>query len=199
MTILDAPDASMRRRRNLWLVSIGVVLAAVVGVIAVLGGFNEVPIEKLPVIQLGDTYSGNEVDTQITGTYLTNTQPRQTFDADEGEQYFVVQATLLNTTATPDVLDTGLVRILLGEDVAPEDEPYNVVNADNGFSLDFLQPGLEVHALYFWVIPDKVDDGTDVIVGVLERHEIDDARYGGKVYSRGEPIARIVTTIGAQL
>lgn len=168
-----------------------------VALIAALGGFNEVPIEKLPVIELGETYSSNEVDTRITGTYLTPQQPGYTFEADEGMQYFVVEATLLNTTTTPDVLDRGLVRILLGDVVGPSEAPYGVVK-DGGFSLDFLQPGLEVHALYFWIVPDTVAEGDDVVVGVFERHLIDDPRYGGDVYSSGEPMARVISTIGTR-
>ena len=194
---MDAPAAPARRRRSWWLLWVGATAVVAVALIAVLGGFNEVPIEKLPVIELGETYSSNEVDTTVTGTYLTLQQPGYTFDADEGMQYFVVEATALNTTSTPDVLDRGLVRILLGDEVGPEDPPDGVVK-DGGFSLDFLQPGLEVHALYYWLVPDTVADGDDVVVGVFERHLIDDPRYGGDVYSLGEPMARVITTIGTR-
>jgi len=195
-----APPTQTGRRSRAWRawVVVGAAAVAAVGAIALLGGFADVPIEKLPVIDIGDTYSGNEVDTQITGTYLTDRKPGYTFDADEGMQYFVVRATLLNTGNDTDVLDTGLVRILLGEHVFPADAPDGVVKEGTTFSLDFLQPGLEVRALYFWEIPDSVDDGDDVVVGVFERHLIDDPRYGGKVYSPGEPMARVITTIGAR-
>ena len=186
------------RRRPLWLLWVLVAAAAAVAVVALLGGFNEVPIEKLPVIELGETYSSNEVDTTITGTYLVKQQPGYTFDADEGMQYFVVEATLVNTTNTTDVLDTGLVRILLGDAVAPADEPRGVVRAGTGFDLDFLQPGLEVRALYYWLVPDTITEGDDVVVGVFERHLVDDPRYGGEVYSPGEPMARVITTIGTE-
>ncbi|CAN5276393.1 hypothetical protein BH09ACT5_BH09ACT5_12640 [soil metagenome] len=191
-----AATAPPRRRRGLWVLGAVAVAAALVAVIALLGGFNDVPIEKLPVIELGDTHSGNEVDTRITGTYLTKQQPGYTFDADAGMQYFVVEATLLNTQDTTEVIDTGLVRVLLGDEIAPADDPDGVVKAGTAFSLDFLQPGLEVRALYFWLIPDTVAEGDDVVVGVFERHLVDDPRYGGAVYSSGEPMARVITTIG---
>ena len=71
------------RRRNLWVAWVLGAAAAIIGVVALLGGFNEVPIEKLPRIELGDSYAGNEVDTIITGSYLTFQQPGQIFSADE--------------------------------------------------------------------------------------------------------------------
>lgn len=188
----------MTRRRGLWVLGIVVAAATAVAAVALLGGFNEVPIEKLPVIELGDVYSGNEVDVQVTGSYLTEQQPGYTFDADEGEQYFVVEVTLLNTQNDTDVLDTGLIRLLLGDEVLPEEEPYGVINGDTGFSMDFLQPGLEMHALYFWLIDDSVDDGDDVVVGIFERHAVEDPRYGEAGAYASEPMARIITTIGTR-
>lgn len=191
----DAP-APTRGRRNLGLLAVGAVVVVLVVLVAALGGFNDVAVEKLPVIALGDTYAGTEVETRVTGTYLTGQQPGYTFDADEGMQYFVVQATLLNTDKDTDVLDTGLIRILLGDAVAPGDQPKGVLDADKNQAFGFLQPGLPVHVLYFWQVPDSIGNGDEVIVGVFDRHLVVDPRLGGKVYSSGEPVARIVTTIG---
>jgi len=185
----------VRRRRGLWVLGIVVAAATAVAAVALLGGFNEVPIEKLPVIELGETYEGSEVQTTITGTYLTSIRPGETFEADEGKQFFVVEASLLNTDRDTDVLDTGLLRILLEPDVQPADDPDGVA-MDDGRDLDFLQPGLTVNALFFWVVPDTIEDGDEVVVGVFDRHVVEDPRFGDAGAYASEPVARVVTTIG---
>ena len=192
----EAAPARARRRtlRPLWVI---VSFAAVVGVIAALGGFADVPVEKLPVIALGEAHQGSDVEATIRGSYLTATQPGQTFEADEGMQYFVVEARLLNTSTGPDVLDRGLVRILLGDVVAPEDEPYGFIDADSGLGLDFLQPGITVNALYFWQVPTTVAAGDELFVGIFDRERIvDDPIFGDTRYST-EPVVRVITTVGA--
>ena len=60
----------MRRRLPWWLWAL-VGAGSLVGIVALLGGFNEVPIEKLPQVQLGEPFVGNEVALQVDDIYLS--------------------------------------------------------------------------------------------------------------------------------
>ena len=52
-----APDR-VRRRVPWWLWAIGAIVV-VIGVIAAIGGFNDVPISRVPTIALGSTFHAN--------------------------------------------------------------------------------------------------------------------------------------------
>jgi hypothetical protein len=196
--VTDAPVAPARTRGR-W--RIWVILAAaavvVVGGIAALGGFNDVPVASLPELQLGDTHHGNEVDTVVTSVYLTTRAPGQQFDADPGTQYLVVAATMLNTTDSPGGLTTDLVRVLLEGEVSANDDPRGLVDPRTGNQVGFLQPGIPLDAVFSWEVDDSVQVGDDIIIGLFDRFALDDPRFGDTAYSAATPTARILTTIGA--
>lgn len=171
-------------------------MVVVVGGIAALGGFNDVPLSSLPKVQLGETHHGSEVDTVITSVYLSKRAPGQQFDADDGQQYLVVAATLLNTTKGTDGPTTALVRVLLDGEVSANDEPYGLTDPRTGNSVGFLQPGIPLKAVFSWLVDDTVKDGDDIIIGLFERFAVDDPRFSDTAYTT-EPTARILTTIGA--
>lgn len=179
----------------MWAVLAIAVVVVAVGISA-LGGFSDVPDEKLPVIELGEVQHGSQVDTTVTSVTLSARAPGQTFDADEGKQYLVVSATLLNTTKTPTTLTSELVRVLIEGEVSAND-PGSFVDPRTGNQVGFLQPGIPLDAVFSWEIDDTVAEGDDVIVGVFDHFPIDDPRYSDGAYSPAEPVARILTTVGA--
>lgn len=182
-----------------WLWVLAAVLAAVT-TITLLGGFSEVPVEKLPVIELGAAQPGNEVTTTITGVYLTDRAVVTGYELDEGVTNLVVTGTLLNTTDRPSILGQDLVRVLVEGVINPDDDdPDRAVELRNGSSLGFLQPGLPVEVAWVWkVSTDSVEVGDDIIVGVFERYKIEyDPVFGDDAFTSAQPIARIITTVGA--
>lgn len=170
----------------------------VIGGVAALGGFNDVPQTALPVLRLGDTHHGNEVDTVITSVYLTTRAPGQVFDADPGTQFLVVAATMLNTTHDTRTLTSDLVRVLLEGEVSGNDDPdRGLIDPRTGSQVGFLQPGIPLEGVFVWEVDDTVKDGDEIIVGLFDRFALDDPRFSDTAYTNPSPTARILTTIGA--
>ena len=194
----DAPDSPARRRGawRVWAVVLAA-LAVAVAAIAGLGGFADVPTSSLPVIALGDTHHGSEVDTTITSVSLTTRAPGQSYEADEGTQYLVVAATLLNTTDDPGSMTSELVRVLLEGEIDPSDDGRGLVDPRTGNQVGFLQPGIPLDAVFWWEVDDTVKDGDDIIVGLFDHFPVDDPRFGDTAYSAPTATARILTTVGA--
>ena len=196
MTDAAAPQPRTRGRWRVWLIS-AVAVVVVVGGIAALGGFNDVPVEDLPELSLGDTHHGNEVDTVVTSVYLATRVPGREYEAEEGTQYLLVTATLLNTTEGPAGLTTDLVRVLLDGQISGNDQANALANPRTGGQVGFLQPGIPVHGVFFWEVDDTVKAGDDIIIGLFDRFPVDDPRFDGTAYTNPTPTARILTTIGA--
>jgi hypothetical protein len=189
-----APRAPLHRR--LWWLWVVVAAAAAVGLIAALGGFRDVPIESLREISVGDAHVGTQMTTTITGIELASQSPGQGFDADEGMQYLVITATLENTSNTTLTMTRDLVRIILDGAVDETEGPYNLIDLQARDQLYFAQPGLPVDVAFTWVVPDTVEEGDDILVGLFDRFSTEDPRFDGDVQTRPTPTARIVTTIG---
>ena len=196
----DAADRRLRRRPPWWAwTALGI--AASIGLIAALGGFNDVPLARLPAVELGETFVGNEVETTVTGVYLTTRPAGQQYDAPEGMQYLVVEVTATNTTAEPSLLTPKLIKVLVPGVI----DPYNdgaefggVLDPRTGDQADPLQPGLPTTLLYRWEVPvEAASVGDDVFVGVFERHRIyGDPVFGDGAFSTGA-VVRIITTVGS--
>ena len=193
----DAPATPTRRggRWRVWAIVVATVIV-IVGGIAALGGFNDVPVTSLPKLQLGDIHHGNEVDTVITSVYLTTRAPGQQFDADFGKQYLVVAATMSNTTNAPGGLTNDLVRVLLDGQVSANDPTQGLVDPRTGDFVGFLQPSIPLNAMFSWKVDDSVKNGDDIIIGLFDRFPVDDPRFSDTAYS-ATATARILTTIGA--
>ncbi len=196
MTDAAATQPRTRGRWRVWVI-LAAAAVAIIGGITVLGGFKDVPVETLPELSLGETHHGNEVDTVITSVYLTSRLPGREYDADEGVQYLVVDATLLNTTDTPDTLTSELLRVVLDGQVTRTDDPRGPVDPRTGNAVGFLQPGLPVRTVFWWEVSDTASEGDDLVIGLFERFPVDDPRFDGTAYSAPKVTATIDTTIGA--
>jgi hypothetical protein len=170
-------------------------LVVIVGGVAALGGFADVPVEGLPELSLGDTHHGNEVDTVVTAVHLADRVPGRQYDADEGKQYLVVEATALNTSDGPGGLTADLVRVLLEGEVSGNDAG-SFVDPRTGNQVGFLQPGIPLDGVFYWEVDDSVRDGDDIIIGLFDRFAVDDPRFSDTAYTT-TVTARILTTVGA--
>lgn len=194
----DAP-ASPAPRRGAWRVwaGIGVGLLVVIAAIAGLGGFSDVPTSSLPKLQLGDTHHGGELDTVITSVRLTTTAPGRIYQADEGKQYLIVSATLLNTTDHASLFGYDAVRVLLDGQVDPDEDGLGLIDPRTGSLVSFLQPGIPLDGVYTWEVDASVAEGDDIIVGLFDRFAVDDPRFSDTGYTAATATARILTTVGA--
>lgn len=194
----DATAATVRRFRFPWWAWTLTAIAVVAGIVALLGGFNDVPIEKLPKIELGESIDGTELRSTIDRVYLSPTAPVSGTEAGDGEQYLVVEATLENLTHATSTFSYDAVRVLLGDIVKVDDDPSILLELRSGDSFGELQPGLPTKVAFLWKVPlDQVSVGDDVIIGVFVRNPVKgDPVFGDTAFSSPTPIARIVTTIG---
>lgn len=191
-------EAPTPRRRLRWVLWVLLALVAALAAIILLGGFNDVPVEKLPVAELGSTQVGNELTTTITGVHLSEKAPVTGYDLEEGKVDLVVEATLTNTTNSSSLFGFDAVRVLLDGVIDPDrDPPYSLIELRSGGGLSFLQPGLPTKVAYVWhVDSSKVAAGDKIIVGVFQRHPVADDPLFSDAQSAAAPVVRIITTIG---
>ena len=180
-----------------WWLWVALAVVAALAAVTLLGGFNDVPVEKLPVAELGSTQVGNELTTTITGVHLSTSAPVTGYDLDEGKVDVVVEATLTNTTDRPNYFAGNAVRVFLDGVIDPDrDEPDSVIELRSGGALPFLQPGLPTKVSYIWTV-DAADvaAGDQIVAGVFQRHPVADDPLFSDAQSAPEPIVRIITTI----
>lgn len=184
-------------RRIPWWAWVLAVAVLVTGLIAALGGFRDVPIEKIPTIELREPHLGGQLTTTVTRIYLSSVQPASGYEPDDGEQYVVVEATVDNTTAEPSIFGRDLLRIVVDGVVEPDVAPDGVYFARQGVVLDFLQPGVQADMIFTWPVPEgTVAPGDDAIIGIFEQFQVlDDPVFGDTAYGSPTPTARILTTI----
>ncbi len=130
------------RRRIPWWAWVLGCAAVVIATIAVLGGFNDVPVEKLPKIALGESYTTNEVEVTVLSAELSDGTPVNHYTED-GKQYVIVEVELTATTDEPTLIASKLLRVLLEGVISPDDgETLDMDEVRNGTYPDPLQPGL---------------------------------------------------------
>ncbi|MDQ2697756.1 MAG: hypothetical protein M3Y46_03095, partial [Actinomycetota bacterium] len=167
------------------------------GVVALLGGFNEVPVAKLPVIEVGQTHVGNEVSLRVDDIHLSSTAPVTDYDAPEGSRYLVIEATAENVTTSPNIFLRNALRVIVEGAVSGNDGPYSVVDLRTGSGVPFLQAGLPMRVAFLWEVDEAgVEPGDDIVVGIFERYDfVDDPRFDDSK-TAPVPVVRILDTIG---
>lgn len=189
-------ETTTTRRRLPWWLWVALAVVAAVGAVALLGGFNEVPVEKLPVVELGSTQVGNEITTKVTGVHLATTAPTSGYDLPDGKVDVVVEATLTNTTDTANLFASNAIRVLLTGVISPDRDEPSLIELRSGSAVQFLQPGLPTKVAYVWQVDSAdVAAGDSIVVGVFQRHPDTENPLFPDAQSAAEPVARIITTI----
>jgi hypothetical protein len=195
--IESSPPARRTKRRLPWWLWTLIGAGSIIGIVALLGGFNEVPYTKLPQVQMGEAFVGNEVALQVDDIYLSRTAPVTGYDpAEEGDVFLVVETTAENTTNKPNIFIDRALRVLVDGAIGSTDAPYSVVDLRTGAYLDFLQPGLPLKVAYLWPVDERfIDPGQEIFLGIFERYAQEDPRFDDY---RSEPVAivRLAESIG---
>jgi hypothetical protein len=173
-------------------------IVAAIAVVTALGGFNDVPESKLPLVQLGDSVDGEEIRASVTSIYLSPTRPMSDLDAEAGIQYLVVEATLENTTTRPNIFQYDVVRVALDGVIEPTAQTEALIELRTGQQVSFLQSGMSTEVAYVWQV-DAADaaPGDEIFAGIFDRYKVaNDPIFGDTAYTAPTPIARISTEIG---
>lgn len=188
---------SVRRRVPWWGWVLGAAVLAVGGV-AALGGFNDVPVQKLPVIELGQTYSTNAIDVTVLSVELRDIPPFRDFPTD-GREYVTVVVEATATGDEPSTFARDLIAVLLEGLISPDDRSTyaTVKEMRNGDVFTILQPNLPTRLAYTWEIPaGSAHVGDQIVVGIFEQHAVPDSPVFEDM-KVAVPIVRIITTLEA--
>lgn len=170
---------------------------SLVGIVALLGGFNEVPYQRLPQVRLGEAFVGNEVKLQVDDIYLSRTAPVTGYEVDDGEVYLVVEVTAENVTTEPNVFLRRALRVLVDGAIPADKAPENVVELRTGDGVNFLQAGLPTRVAFVWKLDeDLIEPGQEIFLGIFERYDVPDDPRFDDAKSDPVPIVRLAETIG---
>lgn len=184
-----------RRRIPWWAWVIGCVVVAV-GTVAALGGFSDVPVQKLPTIELGETYSTNEVDVTVLGVELSDGTPFNHYTED-GKEYVNVEVEVTATTDAPTLIAGDLIRVLL-EGVIDVDERPEPDELRNGTYPATLQPGLPMRIGYSWEVDaGSVKVGDPIVIGIFAEYDDPNSAIFDDAKTPPVPVVRIVTEVGS--
>lgn len=186
----------MPRRRPPWWAWILVAGAVLIGGIAAVGGFNDVPAQALPRIELGETYSTNEVEVTVLSAVISEGSAFHGF-TDDGKVHVIVAVEATALTNAPSRFARELIRVLI-EDVIDPGTAATVRELRNGDPVGSLQPRLPVRLAYEWEVPqDSVRPGDEIIVGVFEQYDAPDSPIFDDAKSAPTAVVRVVTTLKA--
>jgi hypothetical protein len=190
-----APARRNAHRRLPWWGWTLLVAAAIIVAVGALGGFGDVPVQKVPRIELGETRAGVEIDVRVDEVAVTDVRPGTGNPAPEGSRFLVVEALLVNTGTSPTFLLDDSIRLVADRLVGVDDDPDSVVEARRGEPLTFLQPGLPTSVAYLWEVPTGAALPEEVVVGILERYRVSDDLIFDDAYGAPTAVARVVTGI----
>jgi hypothetical protein len=168
-------------------------LVVAVGIVAAVGGFRDVPIQKVRTIPLGSVFHGRELDTRVLGARIVTTAPRGAITT--GGPWLEIDVDTTNTSDAPVPRTAIDLRTIVTGAVGPTDEPSSITGPRGGYPPS-LQPGVRTRLSFLWALGARpVHAGDRVVVGLFEETPVDDAIAGG-VYSDPEVRVRLQFTIG---
>lgn len=171
-----------------WLITgAGAVLLATT---AVFGGLEAAAVDPTPVVAVGETFSGSDLDMTVIGVELRDElsdERGQTLvfpDEEKGERVLVVTVDVVNTfdKPRPSTANAPQSPVVDGIRIEGLDEKGDVLRADDGGRAPRLQPDVPARLLLTWTVgPDDFHDG-DVVTLTLP----DSDHYVGQSVMRGD-------------
>jgi hypothetical protein len=188
-------------RRFPWWAWSALAILVVVGSVAALGGFRDVPITRVPTISLGDTYRGAEVDARITGSELMDAAPDGSTPR-PGHRYLALDVTVTDTTDHPVPATAITLRAVAGSAatgsaVTADQTAALMLLTRDGQTPASLEPGVPTLLSFFWQVPTAaLDDGDRFVAGVFQSVPQSNVIFGSS-YSDPTAVVRMVLHVGA--
>lgn len=168
-----------------WLITgAGAVLLAAT---AAFGGLETAAVEPTPVVAVGETFAGSDLEMTVVGVELSDDRENAAVfpDEEKGERVLVVTVDVVNTFPKPrgaaasSASSSPVVDGILLEGL---EEKGQVSRADDGVISPRLQPDVPVRLLLSWIVgPDDFHDGQEVTLTLP-----DSDHYVGQSVMRGD-------------
>jgi hypothetical protein len=135
---------------------------------AVFGGLEAAPVDPVPAIAVGETFSGSDLDMTVVGVELRSDRGNTSVfpDEEKDERVLIVTVDVTNTFSSPRASAVGgktpLVDGILidGFDMRP-----SVSRADDGTGSPRLQPDVPARLQLAWLVgPDDFHDGDEILL-----------------------------------
>ncbi|MGW9157170.1 MULTISPECIES: hypothetical protein [unclassified Microbacterium] len=171
-----------------WLITgAGAVLLATT---AVFGGLEAAAVDPTPVVEVGETFTGSELEMTVVGVELRDelsAESGQTLvfpDEEKGERILVVTVDVVNTfdKPRPSTANGPQSPVLDGIRIEGLDAKGDVLRADDGKRAPRLQPDVPARMLLTWIVgPDDFHDGDEITLTLP-----DSDHYVGQSVMRGD-------------
>ncbi|MEJ1923532.1 hypothetical protein [Microbacterium sp. KHB019] len=160
--------------------------AVLLAATALFGGLEAAAVDPIPVISVGETFAGSDLEMTVTGVELRDDRgPMAIFpDEEKGERILVVTVDAVNTFATPRGA-TSLSEsspMIDGIRIEGLEAKGEVFRADDGRISPTLQPDVPARLLLAWIVgPGDFHDGDEIALTLP-----DSTHYVGQSVMRGD-------------
>ena len=179
--------------------------AALLAVTALFGGLEAAAVDPVPVVAVGETFEGSDLEMTVVGVELRDERSSALVfpDEEKGERVLAVEIDVVNTFSTPRGSATSSKNSAVVDGIRIEglDDTAAVSRADDGTGSPMLQPDVPVRLLLAWVVgPDDFHDGDEIRLTLPDStHRVgqsvvrgdywDDVRIGATVTARVDEVA----------
>ena len=153
---------------------------------AVFGGLEAAAVDPIPALEVGDTYTGSDLELSVVGVELRDDRGMAALfpDEEKGERLLVVTVDVVNTFPKPrgSTSISPTSAVVDGIRIEGFDEKPTVSRADDGLAAPMLQPDVPARLLLAWLVgPDDVRDGEELALTLP-----DSTHYVGQSVIRGD-------------
>jgi hypothetical protein len=185
--------ADGRRRRVPWWAWTLAAIAVVIGVVAALGGFADVPITRVRTIALGSTFHGQQVDSRVLGARVVAKAPGGSVSKKGAWLELDLEST--DRTDAPVPVDAVSLRTIVGPIGAGSGPDATLLS--RGGSPAELQPGIPTRLAVLWQVrTGAIRDGDRIVVGLFQQVPLTGRTVVVGQYGPPEVQARLQFTVG---
>ncbi|MFK0240106.1 hypothetical protein ACIQTX_04520 [Microbacterium sp. NPDC090281] len=175
--------------------------AVILATTAVFGGLEAAAVDPTPVVKVGETFAGSDLEMTVVGVELRDELSAESGhalvypDEEKGERILVVTVDVTNTfdKPRPSTANPPLSPVVDGIRIEGLDKKGDVLRADDGERAPRLQPDVPARLLLTWTVgPDDFHDGDEITLTLP-----DSDHYVGQSVMRGDYWVDV--TVGATL
>lgn len=160
--------------------------AVLLATTAIFGGLEASAVSPTPVIEVGETFTGSDLEMTVIGVELRDDRGSAALFPDEesGERLLVVAVDVVNTfdKPRPSTAGSALSPVVDGIRIDGIEEKGTLSHADDGQGAPWLQPDVPARLLLAWIVgPDDFRDGDEITLTLP-----DSDHYVGQSVMRGD-------------